>query len=704
MAAKSIIDIEVNDEKFKSFLSAFDDYKANVEDMPEAWKNTNKAINEADKAAKRLSSGGLSNEEKKAASEAKKFADEQKKASTHMGTMLKATKQTTQGLKEGARHTASIATGIMSATANLMKWGGILAGVTTGAGMFGFNRLIDSASNARFTSQGLGVGAGAVTAANVNYSSIVANPAQMLASIRDVQSDITKQRVLSAAGISNYQNKNAAEIAPDLIRYAQQQAKGSKGHVSQMAQATGLDQIFSLDELNRLANTTEKETEAMIAKARADEKALALGDSTLKSYQDLNKQIDRFGETIKKSAIESLEKLAPNLEKLSKSALNAFDKLMKSDKLPPLIDKLADGIGDFADYLTSDKFKTDFDNFTKGVGDATTAIAAFGVFLGKITPEDAKLAALGVGGAMVAGSMVTGGGALPVLAAGAAGYYGGSTLYGNASADTQQGIQDFVGKTAAFFGNKDAQDAMAVNSGNTDTSMNHSQREMMSNVYEAYRKAGLSDKQARVMTAEVGRENDFNESVMFGTHIDPHNQKVNLGMISMQGDRGTNLAKYMTERGLMKNGQMEHSQEAIDAMAAFQMQEMKSGDFKMDEFLANKDISYQEGSALAGRNYVKWRYDDPRYAAHHLKEAGYYEKMGGVVGSQRQSSNNPPPIVIPRGEKDVKGQLRDVLYRPQPEQAKSIMFQQNQGGNVGGMRLLIENNTGGNTITSAASL
>lgn len=708
MAAKSIIDIEVNDEKFKSFLSAFDDYKANVEDMPEAWKNTNKAINEADKAAKRLSSGGLSNEEKKAASEAKKFADEQKKASTHMGTMLKATKQTAQGLKEGARHTASIATGIMSATANLMKWGGILAGVTTGAGMFGFNRLIDSASNARFQAQGLGVGAGAVTAANVNYSSIVANPAQMLASIRDVQSDITKQRVLSAAGISNYQNKNAAEIAPDLIRYAQQQAKGSKGHVSQMAQATGLDQIFSLDELNRLANTTEKETEAMIAKARADEKALALGDSTLKSYQDLNKQIDRFGETIKKSAIESLEKLAPNLEKLSKSALNAFEKLMKSDKLPPLIDKLADGIGKFADYLVSPEFTKDFDDFTDALTTTASVIKSF---------------AEGVSSALSMFGFDTTGTNEPTVGTGG--------IYNKLSTGVQQGIQDFIGGGAAFLGDKDAQTAEAILSSKQqlgslsakyEGNIGSANKDNIGSAYGKYQfnsKTGglnkfFSDNPEYAKQFE-GIERDSpefyakwkdiarNDSGNFEAAQDRSAANI---WYAPAKEKAESLGFDMSNRGVQEavfSGSIQHGgiKTLLDRVGKNNDLKSMTAEQQLEAFYNERRKYVREnlsGSVLAAQEK---RYDKESQDALNLARLAQGKPE---ISFSNGKSKNPPPIVIPRGEKDVKGQLRDVLYRPQPEQAKSIMFQQNQGGNVGGMRLLIENNTGGNTITSAASL
>jgi hypothetical protein len=93
-----------------------------------------------------------------------------------------------------------------------------------------------------------------------------------------------------------------------------------------------------------------------------------------------------------------------------------------------------------------------------------------------------------------------------------------------------------------------------------------------------------------------------------------------MGMISWQGTRGKALKERMEAKGLMKDGKMVRSQEAIDEQAKFSVEEMRGGGYNMSEFLADENISYQKGSALAGRNYVKWRYDDPKYSAHHLRE------------------------------------------------------------------------------------
>lgn len=160
-------------------------------------------------------------------------------------------------------------------------------------------------------------------------------------------------------------------------------------------------------------------------------------------------------------------------------------------------------------------------------------------------------------------------------------------------------------------------------------------------VYKAWLSAGLSDNQARIITAEVGRENDYQSRYLWGGHNDPANGKYNLGMISWQQDRGENLYKYLNARGFIKNGQIVKSQEALNAQAAFAVNEMRTNSRYQrtrDTFLANPDISYQKGVEVLGNNYIKWRYTDPKYASHHRRRDRHYDNLN------RTLSNNPNAV------------------------------------------------------------
>ncbi|WP_010197069.1 hypothetical protein [Psychrobacter sp. PAMC 21119] len=144
------------------------------------------------------------------------------------------------------------------------------------------------------------------------------------------------------------------------------------------------------------------------------------------------------------------------------------------------------------------------------------------------------------------------------------------------------------------------------------------QRQMM--VYDSFRNAGLSDAQSRAMTAEVGRENGYQDKYLFGGHSDPANNEYNLGMFSWQKDRGKKLYKHLNGKGLIKNGKIIESQEALNEQAKFAVNEMQTTkDYSRTkrEFLENPNVSYGKATEVLGRNYIRWRHDDPKYAKHH---------------------------------------------------------------------------------------
>jgi len=129
----------------------------------------------------------------------------------------------------------------------------------------------------------------------------------------------------------------------------------------------------------------------------------------------------------------------------------------------------------------------------------------------------------------------------------------------------------------------------------------------MKSVYDAYVSAGFSHKQALAFTAEVGRENNYNPDLMFGTHTDLNGQ-TNIGMVSMQKDRRTALKDFLGKKGLLDaDGRMIQSQETLNAQAQFQMQEIKEKYPRTaKEFLANPDISMEDAAVVLGDDYIRW--------------------------------------------------------------------------------------------------
>lgn len=126
---------------------------------------------------------------------------------------------------------------------------------------------------------------------------------------------------------------------------------------------------------------------------------------------------------------------------------------------------------------------------------------------------------------------------------------------------------------------------------------NKGRDDLIMGTYTAFRKVGFTDGQARYLIGEVNRENGFSAKTMFGSHSDHANGAKNFGFISWQQGRRTNLFKFLKDRGIdVKESGIPQSQASLDAMAAFFMQEMKSGGITLSQY---------RGGTYDTRNFLK---------------------------------------------------------------------------------------------------
>lgn len=176
---------------------------------------------------------------------------------------------------------------------------------------------------------------------------------------------------------------------------------------------------------------------------------------------------------------------------------------------------------------------------------------------------------------------------------------------------------------------------------------------LMKNVYQSFVDLGWSPNQARIMTAEVGRENDFNPKALFGRHVDASNGKVNLGMISWQGSRGKQLDKTLRAKGLIDGkGNIVRSQASLNEMARFLDKEIRTRpEYKRtkSQFLGNPNVAYDVAKEVVGRNFIGWDYSGKavlgkNVATHHAKRDKYYGQLGGKVTGGNMSTQSAPSL------------------------------------------------------------
>ncbi|MEP9814810.1 lytic transglycosylase domain-containing protein [Klebsiella sp. GG_Kp174] len=377
MVAKSIVDIDVNDDKFVAFMERFREYQSALDDLPEAWRVAAVGIGESSKQTEKAK--GEAKElgaEFNAVAEAiltinsgidrlnTNLEDSKKK----QDEFNKSTRSAKGFLSDATKDAKSLAGHIKEATASLLSWGGIV-GIFTGVlgvgGLFGINRLAATTGAQRFTSLGLGTSIGALDSTAINYQKALGNPAGTLGAIRDSQMDLSKRWTFQAMGINN-PDQDPAKLLPQMIRNARD-IFVQNGSTLQGAQAHGLTNFFTLDDLNRFKNMSDEEITAMEKRAQQDARILQITDQQARQWQDFNVQLDYSSQSIRNTFVRGLGPLTPQLSKLSDALSGAIDTVLKSPELGKWIDALAGGIERFGNYLASPTFKSDVESFMSGV-------------------------------------------------------------------------------------------------------------------------------------------------------------------------------------------------------------------------------------------------------------------------------------------------------------------------------------------------
>ncbi|EDW4993127.1 hypothetical protein ATO03_002858 [Salmonella enterica subsp. enterica serovar Sandiego] len=377
MAAKSIVEIDVQDEKFQSFLEKFNEYQKALSELPEQWRGAVHGLGEAAKETERVRDGtvGIT---KAFADGVAALASVNDGLDRLNGNLEKATKTQTEFnrksggarnfLNKASKDAKSLAGHIKDATTSLLSWGtvlGLFSGLAGAGGLWGLNHLAGNASAQRFTAMGLGTTAGGLNSTAVDFQKALGNPVGTLGAIRDAQLDLSKRWQFRAMGVDN-PDRDPAELLPEMIKAARD-IFVRNGSTQQGAEAYGLTNYFTLDDLNRFKKMSDEEIDAMAKQAQQDTRRLQLTDQQLRQWQDFNIQLDRSKVSIGNTFIRGLAPLAPVLGKLSDAFSDAIEAVLKSPELGKWIDGLSDGIRRFGNYLASPEFQKDVEAFISGV-------------------------------------------------------------------------------------------------------------------------------------------------------------------------------------------------------------------------------------------------------------------------------------------------------------------------------------------------
>lgn len=375
--AKNILEVEIKDEAFKSFVALFEKYQAQLNKMPEQWakvgKENSKASKSFDKNVNSLSK--VNSIQKNITSEQEKFN--------------KTAVNSNRNLQNMAKSAGGIAKSVASTTASLLKWGalGLGAGLLgAGGGLFGMGSLASGASNIRRETKGLGVSAGELKSAEANFTKFFGEggTAQILDRINEAKSDPNKAGAFRLLGISQDQvNQNSPtdllnQIIPRLAEKYRTLPQGAEGATYE---AMGLGTFADVKTAKQLASYKDQELQDTIKKVQQDAKLYQLTDKQLYNWQKLNITIDSAGQKIKTSFLDSLESLSPKLSDLSDSFSNAISTFLKSDEFKSWIDVASKSLEEFSKYLQSGELKNDVKNWMYMISDIGESLSGLAVVL-----------------------------------------------------------------------------------------------------------------------------------------------------------------------------------------------------------------------------------------------------------------------------------------------------------------------------------
>lgn len=351
MTVKSVIEIDVLDEKFKAFQATFEKYKKQVADQNKSWKDTNKYIEEATKRTKALE---------------KAIADSNFK------------------LKDVANTTGTIAKNMASAALSAAKW---IAYSAIGGG-FGAGGLASSASNLLRTATGYGISPAQLRSVRTYGSPYLSGIEGVLGSIQSTQAKLTESWKIGLLG--GDETKNAYEnLLPILkkVRAAKDQF-GGRIDVA-MNSMPGLKDVLSEDQVLALWNMSNKSYSSMEQSLQSGAKNFITDEAKYEKVRQFWIQLEKAGNKIEDVFVDKLAKISPALSRLSDSITKALEQFLDSDQFSIWLEKLEKGIKEFADYISSPDAINDLNKFTTAVGNVVDGLTNLATLLGLFPKSEA---------------------------------------------------------------------------------------------------------------------------------------------------------------------------------------------------------------------------------------------------------------------------------------------------------------------------
>lgn len=394
--AKSVIDIEVNDDQFKRFHDLFNQYQEQLGKMSGAWSDASDGIKAAtgdikdqadtqeasdkshmaamkDFTAAIIAHNQLLNE----GAQAERRQDKEKlEALKKQKAEVKSTNDLYKSRVKAIKDFSGTLSGMIGSTAtiglNIAKWGIGLGVGLLGGGFYGMERLGGSATEDRMRAHGLGVSSGELRAWQTDVGSYI-DPSNLLGTASNAYADPRQRALLQRAGASaeTIRSGNTSQISEQALHGLIEFYNRNQGpNATQAWTARGFDQLLSFGDIRRIASIPAAEQARMFANLRRDTSGLNNSDQNLAAWQDFYTSLKRSGQVLKTTFLDGLVDLSGPIKELSGSLVDLVREFMHGGGFKATIGILSHGLRDLSDSMRDGTFK-------KGVEDFSSALKKF---------------------------------------------------------------------------------------------------------------------------------------------------------------------------------------------------------------------------------------------------------------------------------------------------------------------------------------
>lgn len=367
MAVKSVVDIDLDDEKFSRFTALYGKYQDALKKQPGQWKDAEKAAGGVDEAVNKVLAAFLT---------AGQFQRELTEAGEKDNKNLKQKASLWEKIQKSSTGVLKDVEGVSKW---MLKWGGIGFGLSLG-GLFGLRAIAEDVAGQRNRALGLDLGTGQPEAFGRHQGRYFQDQGQGLLSGAFAAKSGYGAEYAVARSLGIDTNQSTVAIADALLTKLQAMTKAmpeqSLGNLIQEYPALAAFGI-SQQSLQQLRTVSSSELQGQIAAYGPDARNAGLGAKQAQAFTDFVSSIDTTFAAVTKEIEKDLVPLLGPIQRFVRSVGQDLSILLKSKAATEGIDAFAKAIDRFASYVGSGNFKADVQGFADGVEKVGASLHAF---------------------------------------------------------------------------------------------------------------------------------------------------------------------------------------------------------------------------------------------------------------------------------------------------------------------------------------